>query len=112
MFNINSNGEGLYNAYNPFHITNEVQFALSDPLGSNILIGGVGGSSDLGANADTIGDQFVPEVWGQAVLDSFNKNTVMAKLGTDLSALAAGGEPATCCKAKTLLRSTDKRSVK
>tara|TARA_Y100001973_G_C5189260_1_gene329836 strand:- start:681 stop:1742 length:1062 start_codon:yes stop_codon:yes gene_type:complete len=62
--------------------------ALTDPLGSNILIGGVGGSSTLGANADTIGDQFVPEVWGQAVLDSFNKNTVMAKLGTDLSAIA------------------------
>ena len=65
--------------------------ALTDPLGSNILIGGVGGSSTLGANADTIGDQFVPEIWGQAVLDSFNKNTVMAKLGTDLSALAQDG---------------------
>ena len=65
--------------------------ALTDPLGSNILIGGVGGSSDLGANADTIGDQFVPEIWGQAVLDSFNKNTVLSKLGTDLSALAADG---------------------
>ena len=65
--------------------------ALTDPLGSNILIGGVGGSSTLGANADTIGDQFVPEIWGQAVLDSFNKNTVFAKLGTDLSALAANG---------------------
>ena len=90
MFN-NKNGEGLYNSYNPFHITSEVQFALTDPLGSNILIGGVGGSSDLGANNDTIGEQFVPEVWGQAVLDSFNKNTVMSKLGTDLSALAAGG---------------------
>lgn len=62
--------------------------ALTDPLGSNILIGGVGGSSDLGANADTIGDQFVPEIWGQAVLDSFNKNTVLSKLGTDLSAIA------------------------
>ena len=65
--------------------------ALTDPLGSNILIGGVGGSSTLGANADTIGDQFVPEVWGQAVLDSFNKNTILAKLGTDLSALAKDG---------------------
>ena len=65
--------------------------ALTDPLGSNILIGGVGGSSDLGANADTIGDLFVPELWGQAVLDSFNKNTVLSKLGTDLSALAKGG---------------------
>ena len=65
--------------------------ALTDPLGSNILIGGVAGSSTLGANADTIGDQFVPEIWGQAVLDSFNKNTVLSKLGTDLSSLAAGG---------------------
>ena len=37
--------------------------ALTDPLGSNILIGGVAGSSTLGANADTIGDQFVPEIW-------------------------------------------------
>tara|TARA_Y100000593_G_scaffold2744_1_gene5516 strand:- start:586 stop:1638 length:1053 start_codon:yes stop_codon:yes gene_type:complete len=65
--------------------------ALTDPLGSNILIGGVGGSSTLGADNDTIGDQFVPELWGQAVLDSFNKNTVLSKLGTDLSALAKQG---------------------
>tara|TARA_Y100000593_G_scaffold6515_1_gene12369 strand:- start:406 stop:1464 length:1059 start_codon:yes stop_codon:yes gene_type:complete len=65
--------------------------ALTDPLGSNILIGGVDGSSTLGANADTIGDQFVPEIWGQAVLDSFQKNTVLTSVGTDLSALAAGG---------------------
>ena len=72
------------------HAGNDLM-ALTDPLGSNILIGGVGGSSDLGANADTIGDQFVPEIWGQAVLDSFNKNTVLSKLGTDLSALAADG---------------------
>ena len=65
--------------------------ALTDPLGSNILIGGVQGSSTLGANADTIGDQFVPEVWGQAILDSFQKNTVMTKVGTDLSGMAAQG---------------------
>ena len=67
--------------------------ALTDPLGSNILIGGVDGNATLRAHAtnDAIGDQFVPEIWGQAVLDSFNKNTVLSKLGTDLSALAAGG---------------------
>ena len=65
--------------------------ALTDPLGSNILVGGVQGSSTLGANADTIGDQFVPEVWGQAILDSFQKNTVMTKVGTDLSGMAAQG---------------------
>ena len=65
--------------------------ALTDPLGSNILIGGLQGNASHGANADTIGDQFVPEVWGQAILDSFQKNTVMTKLGTDLSGLAQGG---------------------
>ena len=48
----------------------------------------------MGANADTIGDQFVPEIWGQAILDSFNKNTVLAKLGHDLSGMAkaSGGD--------------------
>ena len=65
--------------------------ALTDPLGSNILIGGVQGNSAHGANADTIGDQFVPEMWGQAILDSFQKNTVMTKVGTDLSGMAAEG---------------------
>ena len=65
--------------------------ALTDPLGSNILIGGLQGNASHGANADTIGDQFVPEVWGQAILDSFQKNTVMTKLGTDLSGLAQNG---------------------
>lgn len=67
--------------------------ALTDPLGSNILIGGVGDSATLRGHAtnDGIGDQFVPEIWGQAILDSFNKNTVLSKLGTDLSALAKDG---------------------
>ena len=53
--------------------------ALTDPLGSNILIGGVGDSATLRGHAtnDGIGDQFVPEIWGQAVLDSFNKNTIL-----------------------------------
>ena len=64
--------------------------ALTDPLGSNILIGGLQGSSTHGANADTIGDQFVPEVWGEAILDSFQKNTVMAQLGTEMSGMTGG----------------------
>ena len=56
--------------------------AHSDPLGSNILIGGVGNNATLRGHAtnDGIGEQFVPELWGQAVLDSFNKNTVLSKL--------------------------------
>ena len=73
--------------------------ALSDPLGSNILIGGVGGSSTLGANADTIGDQFVPEIWGQAVLDSFNKNTVLSKLNrSEILSPISGATVENCVK--------------
>ena len=67
--------------------------ALTDPLGSNILIGGVQGNADLRGHAtnDGIGDQFVPEMWGEAILDTFNKNTVFMQLGTDLSAMAQNG---------------------
>ena len=64
--------------------------ALTDPLGSNILIGGLQGNSAHGANADTIGDQFVPELWGAAILDSFQKNTVMTNLGTNMSGMTGG----------------------
>tara|TARA_R100000353_G_scaffold551_2_gene753 strand:+ start:297 stop:1352 length:1056 start_codon:yes stop_codon:yes gene_type:complete len=66
--------------------------ALTDPLGSNILIGGLQGNASHNADADTIGDQFVPEMWGQAILDSFQKNTVMTSVGTDLSAMAGSGD--------------------
>ena len=62
--------------------------ALTNPLGSNILIGGVDSSSTMGANNDTLALEFVPEIWAQAILESFNKNTVMSQCGTDLSALA------------------------
>ena len=62
--------------------------ALTDPLGSNILIGGVDSSSTMGANNDTLALEFVPEIWAQAILQSFNKNTVMTQCGTDLSGIA------------------------
>ena len=62
--------------------------ALTDPLGSNVLIGGVDSSSTLGANNDTLALEFVPEIWAQAILESFNKNTVMTQCGTDLSGIA------------------------
>tara|TARA_R100000808_G_scaffold22876_1_gene50137 strand:+ start:248 stop:1300 length:1053 start_codon:yes stop_codon:yes gene_type:complete len=64
--------------------------ALTDPLGSNILIGGLQGNASHGANADTIGDQFVPELWGAAILDSFQRNTVMTNLGTNMSGMTGG----------------------
>ena len=62
--------------------------ALTDPLGSNVLIGGVNSSSTMGANNDTLALEFIPEVWGQAILESFNKNTIMTQCGTDLSGIA------------------------
>ena len=62
--------------------------ALTNPLGSNVLIGGVNSSSTMGANNDTLALEFVPEIWAQAVLESFNKNTVMTQCGTDLSGIA------------------------
>ena len=62
--------------------------ALSNPLASNMLIGGVNSSSTMGADADTLALEFVPEIWGQAILESFNKNTIMTNVGTDLSGIA------------------------
>ncbi len=62
--------------------------ALTNPLASNMLIGGVNSSSTLGANADTLALEFVPEIWAQAIIESFNKNTVMTQCGTDLSGIA------------------------
>ncbi len=62
--------------------------ALTNPLGSNVLIGGVNSSSTMGANNDTLALEFVPEIWGQAIIESFNKNTIMTQCGTDLSGIA------------------------
>ena len=62
--------------------------ALTNPLASNMLIGGVNSSSTMGADADTLALEFVPEIWGQAILESFNKNTVMTQCGTNLSGIA------------------------
>jgi hypothetical protein len=42
----------------------------------------------MGADADTLALEFVPEIWATAVLESFNKNTVMTQCGTDLSGIA------------------------
>jgi len=59
---------------------------ITDPLDVNVLSGGAGAVS---AN---IGDAFVPEVWGQAILDKFQTNTVMLPLANDLSSEAAGAD--------------------
>ena len=62
--------------------------ALTNPLGSNVLIGGVNSVAAMGANNDTLALEFVPEIWATAIHESFNKNTVMTQCGTDLSGIA------------------------
>ena len=54
--------------------------ALTNPLDVNVLSGG-----SAGAISQNIADQFVPEIWGQAILDVFQQTTMMNNLGTDLS---------------------------
>ena len=53
--------------------------ALTDPSTANILSGGTG------AHARTMADQFVPEVWGQAILGFFQQTIMMNNVGTNLS---------------------------
>jgi hypothetical protein len=59
---------------------------ISDPLDINMLQGGASAAA-----ADSVGQEFVPEVWGQAILDKFRTNTIMLPLANDLSSEAAGG---------------------
>ena len=58
--------------------------ALTDPSTANILSGGTG------AHARTMADQFVPEVWGQAILGFFQQTIMMNNVGTDLSSDITG----------------------
>ena len=58
---------------------------ISDPLDINMLQGGASAAA-----ADSVGQEFVPEVWGQAILDKFRTNTVMLPLANDLSSEARG----------------------
>ena len=53
--------------------------ALTDPSTANILSGGTG------AHARTLGDQFIPEVWGRAILSVFQQKIMMKNVGTNLS---------------------------
>ena len=58
---------------------------ISDPLDINMLQGGASAAA-----ADSVGQEFVPEVWGQAILDKFRTNTTMLPLANDLSSEARG----------------------
>ena len=48
-----------------------------------------GGLQDSGVDATL--QFFIPEVWGQSIMDYMEKNLVFAKLATDQSAMVAGG---------------------
>ena len=53
--------------------------ALTDPSTANILSGGTN------AHARTLGDQFIPEVWGQAILSVFQQKIMMKNVATNIS---------------------------
>ena len=53
--------------------------ALADALDVNVHSGGTGAAT---AN---IADQFIPEIWGQAILDVFQQTIMMNNLGVNLS---------------------------
>ena len=53
--------------------------ALTDALDVNVHSGGTGSVTP------NIADQFVPEVWGRAILDVFKQTIMMDNLGVDLS---------------------------
>ena len=58
---------------------------IEDPLDINMLQGGASAAA-----SNSVGQEFVPEVWGQAILDKFRTNTVMLPLANDLSSEANG----------------------
>ena len=53
--------------------------AFTDPLDVNVHSGGTG------AVTPNVADQFIPEVWGQAVLDTFHQKIMMKNVGMDIS---------------------------
>tara|TARA_R110000824_G_scaffold172468_2_gene350440 strand:- start:2096 stop:3154 length:1059 start_codon:yes stop_codon:yes gene_type:complete len=59
---------------------------ISDALDINMLQGGASAAA-----ADSVGQEFVPEVWGQAILDKFRQKTMMLQLANDLSSDVANG---------------------
>jgi len=68
-----------------FGVNNVVSFALA-PTNNVAMAGGLG---DTGV--DSTLDSFVPEVWGQSIMDYMEKNLVFGALANDLSGLVANG---------------------
>jgi len=80
-----------------------------DPTNVNVHSGGTGKS------AYPIADQFVPEVWGQAILDVFQQTIMMDNLGvnlsTDVSQHGDVGTNGSRGSARGLARATYKMSI-
>tara|TARA_Y100001973_G_C5178410_1_gene323436 strand:- start:119 stop:1246 length:1128 start_codon:yes stop_codon:yes gene_type:complete len=74
-----------HNGYAGNHLMANV--SIEDPLDINTLSGGAGA-----VGASSVGQEFVPEVWSQAILDKFQKKTMMLQLANDLSADAVGAD--------------------
>ena len=72
----------FFNNFNPIngHESHLLQMALTDPSDVNVLAGGSAGSI-----SQNIADQFVPEVWGDAILSVFQQTIMMNSLGINLS---------------------------
>lgn len=66
---------------------NHLMADISDPLDINMLQGGASAAA-----ADSVGQEFVPEVWGSAILDKFRQKTMMLQLANDLSSEAVGAD--------------------
>tara|TARA_R100001594_G_scaffold130949_3_gene170303 strand:- start:1417 stop:2520 length:1104 start_codon:yes stop_codon:yes gene_type:complete len=60
------------------YMGNDLQ-GFTDPFDVNVHSGGTGKATP------DIADQFIPEIWGQAIDDVFEQYTMMSNLGTDLS---------------------------
>tara|TARA_R100000458_G_scaffold55592_1_gene59685 strand:- start:2258 stop:3358 length:1101 start_codon:yes stop_codon:yes gene_type:complete len=56
-----------------------LEMSMADPLDVNVHSGGTG------AATPDIANQFIPEVWGQAILDVFQQTIMMKNVGIDLS---------------------------
>ena len=71
----------FFNNFSPIngHESHLLQMAFTDPLDVNVHSGGTG------AVTPNVADQFIPEVWGQAILDVFQQKIMMKNVGTDLS---------------------------
>ena len=62
--------------------------ALTNPM--NVVVGG-GGQIASDTTTGTVADPFIPEIWGPAILEVFDKNSVMLGLCNDHSGALAGG---------------------